>query len=141
MPQWSIWFLFSLGWVIAMLLTYHELRLNKLSVDIELKALKGNTPEEILARLSSEAKIILKEASVDQLGSIYYSRYMGGASLQTNGKNLINNQEDARERAKWESVLSELTNENLVSKTPSNVYKILTLGYSVADKIPKAGQT
>jgi len=32
-PQWAIWILFAAGWVVAILLTYHELRMQKVALE------------------------------------------------------------------------------------------------------------
>jgi len=32
-PQWAIWTLFSLGWAIAITLTYHDLRMQKIKLE------------------------------------------------------------------------------------------------------------
>ena len=32
-PQWAIWLLFAAGWVVAILLTYHELRMQKVALE------------------------------------------------------------------------------------------------------------
>ncbi|MHB8154018.1 MAG: DUF4062 domain-containing protein, partial [Bacillati bacterium] len=39
--------------------------------------------------LSHEARVLLKEASQDNNGTILYIRHLTGTDLQTNGKNFI----------------------------------------------------
>ena len=60
-----------------------------------------------LPALSQEARILLKETSLDRGGTIIHARYIGGTAIQTNGKNLIPS-EDRREVAKWEEALEQL---------------------------------
>ena len=66
-----------------------------------------------LPELSPEARVLLKEASLDPHGHILHVRYIGGTDIQTNGKNLIPSNE-RREVAKWEAALEELTYKDLL---------------------------
>ncbi|MBK6867841.1 MAG: DUF4062 domain-containing protein [Burkholderiales bacterium] len=59
-----------------------------------------------IPRISTESRILLKEASQDASGIIIHAHYIGGAAIQTNGKNMIASNE-RREIAKWESALGE----------------------------------
>lgn len=106
---------------------------------------KGVDPEEIaevsesktqLPKLSPEARILLKEASLDPHGSILYIRHLGGTNIQTNGKNVIPSGE-RRDVAKWEQALEELTNMGLVVARghKGEVFEVSSLGYQVADMI------
>lgn len=89
-----------------------------------------------LPSLTDEARILLKESSLDPHGSIMYIRYIGGTSLQTNNKNLINTNE-RREVAKWESALKELEQKDLIvdKSHKGEVFAITNLGYQIADMI------
>lgn len=86
--------------------------------------------------LSSEAKILLKEASQDSGGTIIHARYIGGTAVQANGKNLIPS-DDRREVAKWEDALAQLVTEDLVvdRSGKGEVFQITNLGYQTADMI------
>ena len=86
--------------------------------------------------LSNEARILLKEASLDSGGTIMSLSYMGGDDVQTNGKNLISSQEP-REVARWKSAIQELENEDLIEDRghKGEVFRITNLGYQIADMI------
>lgn len=89
-----------------------------------------------LPELSHEARILLKEASLDPHGHILHVRYIGGTDMQTNGKNLISSNE-RREVAKWESALEELTQKDLLVERgyKGEVFEVSNLGYQIADMI------
>lgn len=89
-----------------------------------------------LPDLSPEARILLKEASHDKGGTIIHARYIGGTSIQTNGKNLIPS-EDHREVAKWENAIEELRSYDLVVDRghKGEIFEITNLGYQIADMI------
>jgi hypothetical protein len=89
-----------------------------------------------LPPLSLEARVLLKEASQDQGGTIIHVRYLGGTDIQTNGKNLIPSNE-RREIAKWEQALEELTLKELVVSRghKGEIFEVTNLGYQVADMI------
>lgn len=86
--------------------------------------------------LSNEARILLKEASVDKNGTIMHLRHLGGTDIQTNGKNLIQSYE-RREVARWESALDELSTKNLIVSRgyKGEIFEITNLGYQIADMI------
>ena len=86
--------------------------------------------------LSPEARVLLKEASQDSGGIIIHARYIGGTTIQTNGKNLIPSNEP-REVAKWEHALEQLTSKGLIVDQgyKGEVFGITNLGYQVADMI------
>jgi len=89
-----------------------------------------------LPTLSPEARVLLKEASQDQGGTIIHLVHFGGTDIQTNGKNLIPSNE-RREIAKWEQALRELTSQDLVVARghKGEIFEITNLGYQVADMI------
>ncbi|WEL53972.1 hypothetical protein PZ739_19320 [Pseudomonas kermanshahensis] len=89
-----------------------------------------------LPSLSAEGRALLKEASKDPGGIIIYARYLGGTTIQTNGKNLIPSDE-RREVAKWEDALAQLNSNGLITDRgyKGEVYEITNLGYQVADMI------
>lgn len=86
--------------------------------------------------LSQEARVLLKEASQDQGGSILHVRYLDGTAIQTNGKNLLPSM-DRRDIAKWEEALQQLRLHGLVIDRDSKgeVFEITNFGYQVADMI------
>jgi len=89
-----------------------------------------------LPTLSPEARVLLKEASQDQGGTIIHLRHLGGTDIHTNGKNLIPSNE-RREIAKWEQALEELTSKELVVTRGHEgaIFEVTNLGYQVADMI------
>lgn len=89
-----------------------------------------------LPQLSPEARVLLKEASQDSAGTIIHMRYLDGAAIQTNGKNLVPSNE-RREVAKWEEALKQLNSSGLVvARGPKGeVFEITNLGYQIADMI------
>lgn len=92
--------------------------------------------ETKIPQLTSEARVLLKEASMDSHGTILYVRYMEGTSIQTNGKNLISDK-SPRQVAKWEAALKELVNADLVVDPghKGEVFEVSDLGYKIADMI------
>jgi len=116
-----------------------QLKLNEhpMFKDIETEAI-GDVIESstILPQLSREARILLKEASLDNHGHILHVRHLGGTDIQTNGKNIIPSQ-DRREVAKWEAALETLVLEELLVERGNNgeIYEVSNLGYQVADMI------
>ncbi|MGE4473082.1 hypothetical protein [uncultured Sulfuricurvum sp.] len=89
-----------------------------------------------LPSLSSEARILLKEASLDNHGNIIHLRHLGGTDIQTNGKNFIMSHE-RREVAKWEAALVELVNSGLIIDRgyKGEIFEVTNLGYQIADMI------
>jgi Domain of unknown function (DUF4062) len=89
-----------------------------------------------LPNLSQEARILLKEASLDRGGTIIHAQFIGGSAIQTNGKNLVPS-DDRREVAKWEEALEQLRANDLVVDRghKGEVFEITNLGYQVADMI------
>jgi hypothetical protein len=89
-----------------------------------------------VTELLPEARILLKQASLDPTGAIIHVRFIAGTTLQTNGKNLIPS-EDRREVAKWEHALKVLTERGLVVARgdKGEIYEVTNEGYQVADLI------
>jgi len=86
--------------------------------------------------LSGEARILLKEASLDRHGNIMFLSYMGGTDMQTNEKNLISDN-SPREIAKWKSALNELIENGLVVEegNKGELFQVTSEGYKIADTI------
>lgn len=86
--------------------------------------------------LSKEAKILLKEASLDPHGVILHMGYIGGTEIQVNGKNVIGDG-GRREVALWEAALEQLQNQGLLRSRggKGQVYELTDQGYRVADTI------
>ncbi len=92
--------------------------------------------ERKIPSLSDEARILLKEASLDRHGSILFVRYSNGTDIQTNGKNLITEQ-DRRQVAKWEGALQELLSKELIVERghKGEIFEVTIMGYQIADMI------
>lgn len=92
--------------------------------------------EARLPQLSEEARRLLKEASLDDHGVIMHLRYIGGTDIQTNGKNLIEEQ-SRRTVAKWEAALQQLVDEGLVVDRgyKGEVFEVTERGFQVADAV------
>lgn len=89
-----------------------------------------------LPSLSNEARILLKEASLDPHGTLLLVSHFGGTDIQTNGKNLIASDE-RREIARWEAGFNELINKGLLIArgNKGEVFEVTNLGYQIADMI------
>lgn len=116
-----------------------QLKLNECSLfkDINLEnSVKPAEPETRLSELGEEARILLKEASLDSHGQILYVRSMSGTTIRANDKNLIPST-DRREVAKWEAALDELKNKALLIERGRNgeVFEVSNLGYQVAEMV------
>lgn len=103
--------------------------------------IQNNTPivepsEPPIPALPDKARILLKEASQDINGTILFLRYMGGASMRTNGKNLIADT-SPRTLAVWEAALKELVKNGMVVERghKGEIFELTDKGYQVADTI------
>jgi len=90
----------------------------------------------LIPNLTNEARVLLKEASLDSHGTIIYFEHLGGTTIQTNGKNLIPN-ENPREIAIWKAAIEGLAINNLIEDQgyKGEVFQVTALGYQVADMI------
>jgi hypothetical protein len=92
---------------------------------------------EVEYNLSTESKLLLKEASEDTNGEITKFRYIGvGLEIQTNGKK-INEDDSPRTRAKWDAVFNELLSFDLISDVgyKGEIFHLTELGYKVVDEL------
>ncbi len=89
-----------------------------------------------IPQISEEARILLKEASKDNHGTILYVRTFDGTDIQTNGKNLIPEQ-NPRIVAQWKSALNELLHTDLIVERgqKGEVFQVTRAGYQLADMI------
>jgi hypothetical protein len=89
-------------------------------------------------RLSREAQLLLKEASHDADGTVLRVVTMDGFSVETNGKDLVDDRSSARSRAKWESAIDELEVSGLIADRgyKREVFGLTQRGYEVADALP-----
>lgn len=117
-----------------------QIKLNEhpLFKDVGFEAPEKKIVESVvhLPELTKEAKTLLKEASLDNNGTIVYLKMMGGNAIQTNGKNFITSK-SRREEALWEAALQELESKELVDDPghKGEVFVLTNQGYKVADMI------
>ncbi|OLQ69863.1 hypothetical protein BIT28_07750 [Photobacterium proteolyticum] len=99
----------------------------------------GGYPEISKPQLSAEARELLIEASNDSHGDIMKVAYLGGSSIQTNGKQILQN-DSAREIARWDAALNSLINEGYVEPVghKGQVFRITHAGYEYADILKNA---
>ena len=111
----------------------HQMFLGVHAEEIEDEPVQSNVK---LPSLTNEARILLKEASLDPHGHILYLRAIGGTHVQVNHKEMVSFNE-RREVAKWEAAIQELiTNQLLVAVGhKGEVFELTNLGYQVADMI------
>jgi hypothetical protein len=116
-------------------LTVNQHELFKTSIEIETSPNIVESTTQI-PKLSHEARVLLREASLDKSGLILRMRFIGGTQIQANGKSLVSGSE-RREVAKWEDALTQLKNEALVLErgVKGEVFEITNLGYQIADMI------
>ena len=107
----------------------YQFDINEISFELENDKITKND-------LSAEAKILLKEASIDPNGFISVLPYIGGFTFQTNGKQL-NEDYTPRTRAKWDSAIQELLNFDLIVDTnyKGQNFRLTELGYKIADSL------
>lgn len=94
-------------------------------------------PQDPVFSISSEAKELLKAATQD--GEIISIGYIGGKTIQANGKNYTDS-DDLIEIAKWEGALDELE-ENGYIKAKGNkrqVFAVTHKGYNAVKKLKEA---
>jgi hypothetical protein len=107
----------------------------KMEVVAPFNSQPAETPIE--KRLSAEAKTLLAAAAKDEIGMILCINQSGcGVNIQTNGLNLIPNQEP-RVVAIWKGALRELQRASLLESEGSKeeCFRLSRLGYEVADRI------
>jgi hypothetical protein len=90
-----------------------------------------------ITALSAEAKILLKEASLDPSGLVMFERYGAGIDLHTNDKSLFTDKAGHRALAAWESALEELVRDGLLDAEGDRgeIFEITKKGYEVAERI------
>ena len=102
-------------------------------------AQKNNFPN-----LTDEAQELLLEAIEDKSGTTLHAKYIGGTSIQTNGKNQIPS-EDRETVALWESALRSLLQYDLVESVGNKgeIFQVTDLGYKTAKllKLPPPSKT
>lgn len=92
-----------------------------------------------LSVLTDDAKELLIEASNDPSGHILKLSFIGGSTIQTNGKQMMKDN-SPREKARWEAALNILINEDFVESVgyKNEIFVVSHYGYQIADKIKSA---
>lgn len=98
-----------------------------------IAALTGATEATGALSLSREAKELLLEA-VAGGGDILVIAWIGGSSVQANGRNFVE-PNDPRSRAIWESAVGELDRNGLVQPVghKGEIFRVTREGYDAAD--------
>lgn len=104
-------------------------------VHIGFLEVSSSTPAR-LPQLSDSAKRLLVEAACDSDGVILRLRTLGGFSIQTNGKNLVEDR-TPRTAAQWEGAIRELVDAELITDVghKGEVFQVTQAGYAVADQL------
>ena len=86
--------------------------------------------------LSQEAIVLLVEAAADKSGHLMSVRYLGGHTIQANGKK-FGDPKDRRSMARWEHAIEQLvTNGLLVARGDKNeVFETTNAGYQLAESL------
>jgi len=94
-------------------------------------------PAEEGPRLSKDAELLLKDASRDRQGDILRILTADGLSVQTNGKDFVEDGLSPREQAKWESAIEQLEQFGLIADRGQKreVFGITQDGYDMADRL------
>jgi hypothetical protein len=87
--------------------------------------------------LSKEAVELLLEAVKDPRGCVMRVRHQGGAQVSTNGKQFLQDENDARSTAVWEGAVDELEAEGLIKDVgfEREVYDVTRAGYDLAERL------
>lgn len=91
-----------------------------------------------VAKLSDEAKQLLREAAADRNGTVLVVETMGGTSVETNERNFVD-RGNARSEARWRGVVRELVARSFLEQRDLNgeVFSITDEGYRVADLLQR----
>lgn len=91
-------------------------------------------PADPKSRLSREAIELLREATQDANGVILHAKYIGGASIQTNGKQFVPDL-NYRARAIWEAALGELVDEGYIAPRGSKgeIFHVTRKGFEFVE--------
>ena len=104
------------------------------SADFEPEATPTQSPS--IPSLTESATELLLAASQDRGGRVLVVRYLGGMSVETNGRNFIT-ERSPRIEAQWEGAVQELCTMELLQERgyKGEVFSVTTLGFEIADLI------
>ena len=84
-------------------------------------------------KLTSESRILLKEASKDSAGAINFIRTDGGDFIMVNGKEFGG--ESARDQAIWRDAFYDLKRHDFFEQKSKEYFVLTTKGFRIADKL------
>ncbi len=90
--------------------------------------------DDVASKLSTEAKMLLKEAAASSDGFITHLHISGGEVIQTNSRNMLPDNR-ARTIAFWMGGLNELLSRRYINTTGGETFTVTNEGYTVADKL------
>lgn len=92
--------------------------------------------EIVVPTLSTEEKILLKEAAMDRAGQILVISDLSGTAIQTNGKTL-NQDLMGKSLAIWKDALYMLIDKKMVDEVGSKheIFQLTKTGYDVAEQL------
>jgi hypothetical protein len=95
-----------------------------------------NTPTDIARQLTNEAKELLIAASDSPSGQIMKIGFKGGFNIQVNSR-VLNDDSTPRTSAKWEAVIQELLDNDLISEHgyKGEIFSLTQKGFELADKL------
>ena len=88
-----------------------------------------------LPALSEESILLIREAASDDNGTIMKITTFGGLSVQTNGKQFVD-QGNPRSEATWEAAVQDLLDLDLLRDNGNNgeIFSVTNEGYAFADR-------
>lgn len=88
----------------------------------------------VMAKLSEEARQLLRAAAADRNGTVLMTETMGGMSVEANERNFIE-RGDPRSEARWRRVFTELVELGLLAQRDfeGEVFSVTDEGYRAAD--------
>lgn len=93
---------------------------------------------ENIGLLSADARELLDAAAKDRNGAIFAVESMAGWSIETNGRNFVQDH-NRRSEARWRSALTELVNAGLVeSRGDGSLQELTHEGFRAADLLSPA---
>ena len=86
--------------------------------------------------LADDAWALLREAAKDPHGTILRTRTFSGLSVGTNGREFVEERQNPRVEARWESVVRELVDEALIQDRgyKGEVFAVTDKGYAAAER-------
>jgi hypothetical protein len=111
---------------------------DELDIEKEAKWYARATVSDRPPMLSDDAWALLREAAKDKHGTILRTRTMSGLSVGTNGREFVEDRQNPKVEARWESVVRELVDEGLIQDRgyKNEVFAVTHKGYAAAERPP-----